>query len=258
MAGVGIASNLAGSIIDMINAPSKPTVPALEKLNLGTEAGKAISANQANLPAAEKLAGQANLFSQQQITDMLNRSIPGYSAMTGTASKNIASELKGEIPQDVQDAIQNSSAAKALGGGFGGSGMHGNLVARDLGLTSLSLTQQGLNSFQSWQKTAASMYEPSMMNVQSMFISPEQMYQADNQQNLQQAGQQWLTNQIDAMPDPQLSAISSGLKSFGSSMMAGSGDSTSPYQTALKSLGNLFGSKSNNGRSADYGGELDI
>jgi hypothetical protein len=220
--GIGGIMGAVGGLIDILNAPSKPDVPVINRLELGSEAGKAIKSNLTNLSKSEELVGKANLFSEQQITDMLNRSIPGYSAMSGKAASNISSELSGEIPQDVQDAIQNNAAAKALGGGFSGGGMHGNLVARDLGLTSLDLTQKGLNSFESWTKTAASLYEPSMMSVSSMFVTPEQMYKADNEQNLIQANQQWMQNQISAMSDPTLTAISGFLGGAGKGMVGGS------------------------------------
>lgn len=180
----------------------KPTVPTLDKLNLGTEAGKAISANERNLTADERLVSGANLFSRQQITDMLNATIPGFSGIQTQASENIESLLQGNIPQDVQDAIARSDAASALTGGYGGTQASRNLQARDLGLTSLQLTKEGLSSAESWTRTMASLYEPSMMNVQSMFISPMQQYQTDNEQNLQQFQREWMQNQINAMPAP--------------------------------------------------------
>ena len=146
---------------------SKPVVPTLPKLNLGTEQGTAIQNNTQNLPGAENLVGKANQFSIDQINQMLEQAVPGYSGMVKTLTGTINSELHGQIPTDVSQQVQNSAAARAMGGGYGGSGAHGDLVARDLGLTSLNLTQQGLSSMESWTKTAASLYEPSMMSGQA-------------------------------------------------------------------------------------------
>lgn len=178
----------------------KPTVPNLPTINLGTEQQKAIAANQAALPSAEKLVGAANQFSQSQINQMLEQAIPGYSSIAKTISGNIASEVSGQIPTDVQQQVENLTAGQALAGGYAGSGAHGALVARDLGLTSLDLTQQGLSSMEGWTRTAASLYEPSMINVSSMFITPMQEYQTTNEQNVQQFQRQWMANQIAAQP----------------------------------------------------------
>lgn len=249
---------------------SKPVVPNLPTLDLGTEAGKAIAANERNLPAAETLAGAANKFSQGQITDMLNATIPGYNQMTQTASSNIESMLRGEVPQDVQDAIARSDAASALTGGFGGTEASRSLVARDLGLTSLNLTQKGLSSAESWTRTMASIYEPSMMNVQSMFISPMQQYQTENEQNQQQFQRQWMENQIKAMPAPW----AEDLKQFVYRAMAaysGTSVGNNPYSTPGSFGGGLgdageggagfggstgFGAGADSGIGADYGGEM--
>jgi hypothetical protein len=43
--------------------------------------------------------------------------------------------LRGEIPQDVQDAVRRSTASQSIKGGFDiQSGMGRNRVARDLGI----------------------------------------------------------------------------------------------------------------------------
>jgi hypothetical protein len=46
-----------------------------------------------------------------------------------------------------------------------------------------------------------------MMNLTSMFITPEQQYQAQNEQNVQQFQRNWMKPQVEAMPDPVLSGI---------------------------------------------------
>lgn len=200
----------------------KPNLPSIQKLDLGQEQKTAIGSNQANLPAAENLVGQANQFSQSQIDSMISHIIPNFKDISATAGTNIESELKGQIPQDVQDAIQNSAAARSLGAGTEGSGMARDLVARDLGLTSLNLTNRGLASAESWMKETASIYEPSMMKVGSMFITPEQQYAADNEQNLQQFQNQWMRNQIDAMPDPVIRGVQDTVMQLISAVRGGS------------------------------------
>ena len=194
--------------------PEKPRVPIWADITLAEEQQKAIEANQKALPGAEELASGVNSFNQQQISQMLRFAIPNYDSLTKTASGNIESLLRGEIPKDVQDRLQISDAAKALGGGYSGSGMHGNLLARDLGLTSLSLTEQGLGSAESWIRTMASLYEPGMMNVTSMFVTPQQMFQDTYQNQSTKWNVQWLRNQLKALPDPYDAAIASDVGSI--------------------------------------------
>ena len=209
---MGLFGNLLGSVL---GGGSKPKVPAWNNIDLGAEQQKAITANAAALPGAEALVSAANQFSQDQITKMLEQAIPGYSNIVGTTSQNIESELKGEIPTDVSQAVQSSAAARALGGGYAGTGMGRNLVARDLGLTSLDLTSKGLSSAESWMTTMNNLFRPSMIDVSSMFISPQQMFQADFQNQESAWNVNWLKNQVKAMPDPFGEALGQFLGGIG-------------------------------------------
>lgn len=205
-------------------------MPQLARTSLPQQQQAAISANLAAMPGAKDLVGQANIFSRDQINQMLSSVIPDFQGITATASSNIASMLRGEVPSDVSTAVQNSAAARALGGGYAGSGMGRNLVARDLGLTSLDLTQRGLSSAQSWMTTMNSIYQPSMMNLASMFISPEQMYATENEQNIQQFQRQWMQEQINSMPDPVTRGIQDSIAEVGMAFLGGS--HTPYYQNA--------------------------
>ena len=115
-----------------------PELPSLESiLKTGT------AANVAALPDLQSLATQTNIFNQAEITRMLESTTPGLLGGIKSATGTAASLARGEIPEDVQRAIQSSTAARSLGGGFGGSGMGRNLTARDLGLTSLDVSGEG-------------------------------------------------------------------------------------------------------------------
>lgn len=108
-------------------------------------AGDAVAAGNANLPGAQKFSTGVNLGAQDDITAVLEKAIPGYSPMQASRSQAVQSFLKGEIPEDVAAAIHRSGASKALEGGYGGTPAGRNLVARDLGLTSLNLVDKGLS-----------------------------------------------------------------------------------------------------------------
>ena len=198
----GDMSNLLSSIFG-----STPTVPTYQQVDLGQSQKKSIAANQAALPAAETLTATANAFSQSQISQMLNQQIPGFSQDQAQIGSNISSELQGKLPGDVVQAVQSSAAAQSLAGGYGSSGMFGNLLAKDLGLTSLQLMGQGQSAAESWSSTVDKLFQPGQIDVSSMFITPQQQFQSDTTNAENQWNQQWLSNQVAAQPDPVASGI---------------------------------------------------
>lgn len=151
----------------------EPKIPKFKPINIESEQTKAVAANAATLPASEALASRVNTFNQSEYQRMLESALPGYANIQSRISKNIQSQLAGEIPEDVSMAVQRNAASQSFYGGFSGSGMAKNLTARDLGLTSLSLTQQGLDSAARWMSTA----KAPQFDVTSMFISPQERLQ---------------------------------------------------------------------------------
>jgi hypothetical protein len=100
-----------------------------------------------------------NQFQQQQLQMLLTNAMPGwqnfFSGLQGTFGQmneiwgqmrpNVTSMLAGQVPQDVQDQIRRNAAFTSLMGGSAGAGTGatGAITARDLGLTSLDLTEKG-------------------------------------------------------------------------------------------------------------------
>jgi hypothetical protein len=209
---------------------SKPTVPTYTPVSLADSQSQSISANQAALPSAEKLASGVSQFNQDQLTQMLNSIMPGFSDNSKQIQSNISSELKGQLPTDVIQALQSSDAAQALTGGFGGSGLAGNLTAKDLGLTSLDLMMKGQSAEQSWTSMIDSMYAPGIMSPQSMFISPMQQFDASTKNNENTFNQEWLQAQVNAQPNPVMNGILNiGMQTQSSVLGAyGGGSSYSP------------------------------
>lgn len=177
---------------------SKAKIPNAPSVDLQADQIKAIKGNDAELAPLEGLATKTNQFNFDQISKFLGQAIPGLEGMKSGVQGNIDAFLKGQIPADVIAQIGNADASRALSGGYSGAGLHGNLNARDLGLTSLQLTQQGISSAESWITKMASFYEPSMFNISSMFVTPQQQAAQDWQN--QEAGFQrdWMSNQQDA------------------------------------------------------------
>src|SRR5207247_9526338 len=97
----------------------KPVVPTLPELTLPAEQQKAIQANVAAVPGAAALAK----LSQEQLKAMAEFAFPGFGTAGDQISRNIQSQLRGEIPTDVSEAVQRSDAGRALRGGYAGTGM---------------------------------------------------------------------------------------------------------------------------------------
>lgn len=202
---------LDAAIGDLLGAyGDKPKVPPYKPIDTAAEQQATVTGNLGALSGAQDLAAQTNAFNQSQLLKMLQTAVPGYSDIASSISGNIASQVKGEIPQDVQEQIMRSSAYKSLKGGFGGGGMSDALTARDLGLTSLNLTSQGLDSATKWLSLSKAVAIPGQFDVSSMFLSPLQKIGIDTEENQFMFQRQWLKNQIKAMPSPTAQAYAQG------------------------------------------------
>jgi hypothetical protein len=207
------AASIGGGLLA---AGSKPKVPAFKPIDFQAEQKQAIQQNIEALQPATELAQKTTAAEQSQLEAQLRRAIPGYDQIVQQASKNIGSALKGELPTDVASQIQRSTAGRALSGGFGGaSGFGRALTARDLGLTSLQLQNQGLAQAQNFiqQQRVYGMTQP--FSVSSMFITPAQRVTALQNQQAAQYNRDMTAAQVAAMPDPKMAAIGQGIQSMG-------------------------------------------
>jgi hypothetical protein len=185
----------------MMAAGQKPNIPEWPDFQRAQQT--AIQGNLDAFGSASDLTARTNQFNQDELNARLRQAIPGYDQMVSNASRNINSQLAGEIPRDVAMQINRRSAATSLAGGYGGSGMARNLEARDLGLTSYGIQQQGLSSAMQWIGNSRQYRMPSVMDVTSMFVTPGQQgewMQGRFQRDLLAAG-------VEAMPDPRRAAI---------------------------------------------------
>ena len=214
LGGAGISA--AGSLLGGLFGGKKPKVPELKPIDFAGEQRQAIQQNIASLQPATELAQRTTAAEQSQLETQLRRAIPGYDQLIAQAGKNIGASLRGEVSQDVASQLQRSAAGRALGGGFGGgTGMGRNLSARDLGLTSMQIQNQGLNQAQNFiqQQRMFGMAQP--FSVSSMFVTPGQRIGAMQQQNQQQYGRDLQAAQVAAMPDPTMAAFGSAISTAG-------------------------------------------
>lgn len=176
----------------------QPKVPQFRPINVDKEQAKAAAGNLKNLSDIQGLAGKVNVFNQDELNKMIESAAPGYKEMLAKVRDTSNTFLSGEIPKDVQEQIARSAAYRSLTGGYAGSGMQRNLVARDLGLTSLDLIQKGVDAGTRWAALArsgtANQFDPS-----SMFITPQQRIQTTMFNRTGQFQRDWMKNQLDAM-----------------------------------------------------------
>ncbi len=199
---------------------SKPAVAPYTPTDFSAEQTKALTENIGAFPDITQLG---DLY-QQYMLGGLNAQIPGFSNILASGGKTTqemldaaAPLLRGEIPQDVQDQVQRSTAYQSLMSGTAGSGMSRALTARDLGLTSLGLEQQGAqlateggNAAQRW----AGLAEGTMLNPSSMLITPQQQAALTMQNNLYKQSTQQYANNVAASPDPVAKGISDTIMSL--------------------------------------------
>lgn len=212
----GAALALGGSLL---GAGKKPKIPAFKKVDVESEQKGAITGNLASFDKASELASKATAADQATLIAQLEKSIPGYQNLISKLSSNIQSDLAGVVNPDVEAALQRSSAGKALAGGFGGgSGAGRALSARDLGLTSMQIQNQGfgkaLNFIQN-QRSAATVQPFSVAN---MFVTPSQRLNIALSENQTQYQRDMAAAEVASRPDPILGALGGFASTVGGSM----------------------------------------
>jgi hypothetical protein len=214
LGGAGISA--VGSLLGGLFGGKRPKVPELKPINFEQEQTNAIRQNIAALEPATKLAEKTTSAEQSLLETQLRRAIPGYDQIVQQAGQNIGAALRGELSPEVSAQVQRSTAGRALSGGFGaGSGFGRSLTARDLGLTSMQIQNQGLAQAQNFiqQQRAFGMAQP--FSVSSMFITPAQRIGAIQQQQSAQYGRDLTAAQVAAAPSPMAQAAQTAFTNFG-------------------------------------------
>jgi hypothetical protein len=172
IAGLGAAALVGGSLMsasaasrqrrDLRNIANTPPI------DIGSVYRDAISS--APINELSDFSTQLNVSSSAELQRLLNESIPGYSDIQSQRSANTLAQLQGELPEDVQRSVYQSSVARALGGGYGGSPAARNLALSDLGLTSLEMQQLGMQNASNLISSTP-MIDP--VTAGSLMISPQ-------------------------------------------------------------------------------------
>jgi hypothetical protein len=219
MAWAGIAAAGAGAGISTLGnlIKKKVNAPTYVPIDTGEELKRATSANLGVLDQAEQLASRVNEGAQERLLKSLQAAVPGYQEMVGQTSANIQANLAGQIPEDVQRAIQRAGASRAVAGGVAGSQFGRNLTARDLGLTSLQLMNQGVQQSNQFLANARQNLTAPQFDVSNMFVSPAQQLQVTAQNKANQYQAEWLQRQLSAAQSWE-TILGEGMNQFGQSL----------------------------------------
>lgn len=218
--GAIIASAIGGGmglLGGVLGKGKKPQIPTFTPADADEQQRKAIEGNKRVLGDATKLATDTNVYNQEELRRMLKVAIPGYDDMVAKGTSLIGAWMNGELPADVVAQIRRNAAERSGAGGYGGTGMGRNLEARDLGLTSLQLTQQGLSSAERWMAGLKNLSVPQAFDVTSMFLSPSQRLNAAQGNVTGQFNRDLMAANVAAAPDPMMSAIGNVLSQIGGS-----------------------------------------
>lgn len=156
------------------------TIPRPELVDWQSVLRNAIGLNTQNFGMTKDLANQVNQFQLGQFLRGANTIQPYFKQNQELIGRNAASFARGELPSDVQESIGRAAASRGFQRGFagglnaGGPGSAlGSLNLRNLGLTSLQLSQAGTQMAMGANQSAANMV-PALFDPTSMFISPMQ------------------------------------------------------------------------------------
>lgn len=189
-------SSIAGTLI---RGDTRPKVPDFIPIDITEEQLRAIAGNQANLQRASELGADTNEQLALQWNDQLERMMPGYGAMLAKGTENVMAGLRGELPEDVVNLIARNSAEAGVVSGTSGSEFNKFGKLRNLGLTSLDMTQRALSSSAQWLQSATA--RTPFMDFREMFMTPMQRIETEKWNKSMKWNRDWLHNQIRALPN---------------------------------------------------------
>lgn len=135
-------------------------------------------------PSASSAASGINTANQLDLLRQIGVVLPTGLSSLQTLGRQAGSMLEGVIPEDVQRAIMDSSAGKALMLGVSGSPAATYDEARTLGLTSLDLINRGAGLFGQATDLARRGYMPQQMTADMLLPGVADVYNNQLQQAL--------------------------------------------------------------------------
>lgn len=204
---------------------AKPDVAAYTPTDLGASELQAIMDNIDAWPQIENLG---NLYENYMLNSFDTAGLD-LGSILRQGGIDVQAELAaadpllhGQIPKDVLDQIQRSSAFTNLMAGTSGSPMGGANTARDLGLTSLDLISKGaglVGEAGASGNAFATLAGKAILNPATMMVTPQEQAALTMQNNLYTQATRQLQNNINAAPDPALQALNQWVEQLGGTII---------------------------------------
>lgn len=168
----------AAAQLGNVNQLDLQQIPAPQQVDIRGILASLPGINAGNLDSNFGLANRVNKFNLGQALRGYTGIQPYFKQNQELIGRNVASFARGELPSDVVSSIGRAAAQRGFQGGFagglgaGGAGSAlGGLNLRNLGLTSLQLSQSGTGMAMQANQQAASM-APGLFDPTSMFLTP--------------------------------------------------------------------------------------
>lgn len=174
-----------------------PKAPDFIPIDVTEEQKKAVLGNIENLPDIANLGEATNKELAAQYLGMLESL--GLKGLYDQNTSNLESMSRGELPKDVEEYIARNSAEAGVASGTSGSEFNKFGKLRNLGLTSLDLTQKALSSSAQWLASASI----PQFNFTSMFQSPGQRIATEQWNKSMKWNVDWLKAQLKALPSKE-------------------------------------------------------
>ena len=266
----GAAASIAGSMMK-----KGPKIPTYKKVDQTKEQQDGIAANLASFDQAKQLADQTTAADQDRLESILSRTMPNYKQMLSGAGSAVQNMISGKLATEDQAMYMRQSAERGGSLGISGSGAGRNLTARDLGLSSLQMTQAGLGAFNQLSSNVRQNYTVNPMSTSAMYVSPSQRISNAIQENQfahqaaigkaqSDAANSWQTKLGGSMQSMGGMMLGAGLQKWaaggggggggGSNVGGAFGSSGIPFRPSLQSTANALPSNYAGPRLDGYGG----
>jgi hypothetical protein len=229
MAGPAVALMAAGLVTGAGGAWLKGNAADLAKrkyeeaanmpgLDINKISGESLDSLYSQIPNAARSTNLINQTNLDQLNQMWGQ-VPGANQMQAQQATNINDWLKGNMSKEITDQVHRSAAVRAIGGGYGGSGMMRNLVARDLGMTGYGMQQAAMPMANQYQQTQFQTRLPQLARIQDYTVNPNTWLGIREQER---AKQQMMLGNLAGMPG-KTSVWGEYFTGMGGALMGGAG-----------------------------------
>lgn len=216
-------------------------------VDVTAEQAKAIAGNGQNFDAASALSRRTNDFNQSESARLLEKAIPGFSALQQKLVASANSDLNSQtsLPADVQNKLEQYAAEKGISRGTSGN-FNGFSLVKDFGFNLIDWQQaQRARALNTLSTVFGMAPRVNPMSPMSMMVDPNTAIQVAASNN----GQQFNSNQAalnaqTAAGNYNRSLLSGAVAGIGASVAGGFASqqpSVQPKATAPASISNAAG-----------------